>query len=446
MRSRPGRNDICHCGSGKKYKKCCLDKDDQVSREAAVHTESNPDIQPTHEGIPEIIDEDNSIDPPDIEPDEISPPLSDEDNPAIDTLWDTQTELFDKKDIDGILYSLNKFIDEHSDLMILSSIEDQIFDIENLFYEQNRAEDYCDLLAGILERAPEFYMKYFGYFDYSRICHVVSNARYTEINSLLARFSDDPVAHIETLTWTIDLLAWIGAESELETLTQKTIRPIMLSDEIWIKSFFYKWQLLFLYLNNLDSNKSTAEIANKIHEFITAEYSDLFSIPENDIRQELDRITNDTSQWKICYNEKKDAIIDFFITLKWQLIKFIKLHYSLGWLQSFKVADVLTSYWIDFGTGETKKNGTYLITEHKLENYLRRLDTVDAVCLLQGVWYFADFLFFNKRIDDQTKINLQNISCRLFENKYTHLAPSNPVTGIITTFPEMNSMQQIFSI
>lgn len=23
----PGRNDLCHCGSGKKYKKCCMDKD-----------------------------------------------------------------------------------------------------------------------------------------------------------------------------------------------------------------------------------------------------------------------------------------------------------------------------------------------------------------------------------------------------------------------------------
>jgi hypothetical protein len=23
----PGRNDPCHCGSGKKYKKCCEDKD-----------------------------------------------------------------------------------------------------------------------------------------------------------------------------------------------------------------------------------------------------------------------------------------------------------------------------------------------------------------------------------------------------------------------------------
>jgi hypothetical protein len=31
---KPGRNDPCHCGSGKKYKQCCLEKDDAAARKA----------------------------------------------------------------------------------------------------------------------------------------------------------------------------------------------------------------------------------------------------------------------------------------------------------------------------------------------------------------------------------------------------------------------------
>ncbi len=27
-----GRNDICWCGSGKKYKRCCLDRDERTRR------------------------------------------------------------------------------------------------------------------------------------------------------------------------------------------------------------------------------------------------------------------------------------------------------------------------------------------------------------------------------------------------------------------------------
>jgi hypothetical protein len=30
--TRPGRNEPCHCGSGKKYKHCCLEKDEAAIR------------------------------------------------------------------------------------------------------------------------------------------------------------------------------------------------------------------------------------------------------------------------------------------------------------------------------------------------------------------------------------------------------------------------------
>jgi hypothetical protein len=32
--ARPGRNEPCHCGSGKKYKHCCLTKDDKKAAAA----------------------------------------------------------------------------------------------------------------------------------------------------------------------------------------------------------------------------------------------------------------------------------------------------------------------------------------------------------------------------------------------------------------------------
>ena len=43
-----GRNDPCHCGSGRKYKQCCLDKDESAARaayarSAAEAPEASPD-------------------------------------------------------------------------------------------------------------------------------------------------------------------------------------------------------------------------------------------------------------------------------------------------------------------------------------------------------------------------------------------------------------------
>ena len=50
-----GRNDPCHCGSGKKYKQCHLDKDEAKAREARAaamaEAEKNaPPSEPVKEG------------------------------------------------------------------------------------------------------------------------------------------------------------------------------------------------------------------------------------------------------------------------------------------------------------------------------------------------------------------------------------------------------------
>jgi len=33
-KAQPGRNEPCHCGSGRKYKLCCLEKDDKKAAAA----------------------------------------------------------------------------------------------------------------------------------------------------------------------------------------------------------------------------------------------------------------------------------------------------------------------------------------------------------------------------------------------------------------------------
>ena len=53
---RPGRNEPCPCGSGKKYKQCCLAKDEALARdaraqqEAAAPAEAPAPAEPVHAG------------------------------------------------------------------------------------------------------------------------------------------------------------------------------------------------------------------------------------------------------------------------------------------------------------------------------------------------------------------------------------------------------------
>ncbi len=38
--AKPGRNDPCHCGSGNKYKKCCLAKDEAAERDRLIDAQA----------------------------------------------------------------------------------------------------------------------------------------------------------------------------------------------------------------------------------------------------------------------------------------------------------------------------------------------------------------------------------------------------------------------
>jgi len=40
---KPGRNDPCHCGSGNKYKKCCLAKDEAAGRDRLAKAQARRD-------------------------------------------------------------------------------------------------------------------------------------------------------------------------------------------------------------------------------------------------------------------------------------------------------------------------------------------------------------------------------------------------------------------
>ena len=52
-----GRNDPCPCGSGKKYKRCCLEKDAAREREALAASVKQPDLLSPWARSPEVLAE-----------------------------------------------------------------------------------------------------------------------------------------------------------------------------------------------------------------------------------------------------------------------------------------------------------------------------------------------------------------------------------------------------
>src|SRR5437762_5665727 len=51
-KARPGRNEPCHCGSGRKYKHCCLEKDDLQAAADRAKTAEPAAAQPPDAATP----------------------------------------------------------------------------------------------------------------------------------------------------------------------------------------------------------------------------------------------------------------------------------------------------------------------------------------------------------------------------------------------------------
>jgi hypothetical protein len=47
--ARPGRNEPCHCGSGRKYKQCCLETDEKAATAARVAAAAVETPEPAEE-------------------------------------------------------------------------------------------------------------------------------------------------------------------------------------------------------------------------------------------------------------------------------------------------------------------------------------------------------------------------------------------------------------
>ena len=93
-----GRNDPCPCGSGKKYKKCCLAKDEEARRREGAPTPVSTAVSRTEQEAPSH----SKIPPP--------PP-----DPRVEA-WNARYEEFEASDYEARIALFNRTLDE-PDLM-----------------------------------------------------------------------------------------------------------------------------------------------------------------------------------------------------------------------------------------------------------------------------------------------------------------------------------------
>src|SRR5437867_4481641 len=129
-----GRNDPCPCGSGKKYKKCCLEKDQAAERAQRVATRSAATTS------------DDWLPAPPTRPEPPPPPPPD---PRVEA-WNARWEDFEAQDYEGKIALFNRTLDE-TELMD----HEMAFEMLNQIYYESVAQGERDRFDALVDRLRE---------------------------------------------------------------------------------------------------------------------------------------------------------------------------------------------------------------------------------------------------------------------------------------------------
>ncbi len=171
------RNEPCPCGSGKKYKKCCLKKEEQTHREETLTARMAE------------------------QPVVVAPPVARELDPheeALERLW---TE-FDEGDYERRIALFTDSLGDE-ELMDADFAFEMVNEIEPEAVRRGERDRFDALVEAARERRPEIYAQNVGYWGGSLITNALVAGRTERITPLVLEIAGDPEGHIDVFERTL---------------------------------------------------------------------------------------------------------------------------------------------------------------------------------------------------------------------------------------------------
>jgi hypothetical protein len=253
-----GRNDPCPCGSGKKYKKCCLAKDQLVpppepedpeapEPEEMTAEESWQEPEPAEKMLSEapVSALDGPQQPPAREyprPNQELPNLTPEQDKIIRDWWKIAGPLYKKRDSDRLIQRVEMALTEFPDLFPqLRLHEELLFELGADLARHGKMPQYIALLKRLRREQRQMYSFCYGAYDSDVIAELIITGQAQEIPAYLDLFKEYPDAQPDHCHETCDLLAWSGLAEPLYLLCEAVATPMVTSSQVINGCFALDW-------------------------------------------------------------------------------------------------------------------------------------------------------------------------------------------------------------
>lgn len=446
--SKPGRNDPCRCGSGKKYKKCCLSKDDEEMLVQLKEIELGEAWDPEEEPVkwPEIIDaqtelEDVDSGEGDDEDDEDSyspfgkgedegipsvkdspyPAISKDEEKIVDEWWEMYKKMDDNPD--KIRRLLQEFIDKYSPEMVenLGMEHEILFELGAAYYRADRHGEYIQLLMDIRFKYPEVYRRSASFYDADIITWLIANKRDDEIYDYLNYFENFPDDFVDELFGVINLLQAKDNTQPLIALVKKVHQRITTSPKVFGGRSIISPLVTHIMSGYLRPDFTDAELEQMLKE-LTEEFNDEFEGIDF-WKTGFGQIFRPFEQWDESTIPKKMKMEEKYRAISFNYTRYLHAYKNISWVSAHYYSQLMLKYffqYIDLSKNQPKT--LFNFKKEMIDKIAGKLtagfifsDIVKAVAILNTIWYFQEYLHLCGNLDETRKKIIQE-DCLSFYN------------------------------
>ena len=433
-----GRNDPCHCGSGKKYKKCCQEADEKLEvATMAIHKEKKQRKEEASSDDFLIHPYPLSVEDPDFSE------LTEEEKVRIDCWWMVYEEL---ESPEAVRHYITSFISEHPKLSrYLNLNEDVVFDLGEDYRVLGRFGEYVAFLEEYRRLAPNLYEEEEGYFNLEIISWLIVTGNTEAIASYLSPYVIDPILNANAYMDLVSLLIAKDVIPSLLELIEKTKfdeqeEDGLLAEETIVLPLVYN--ALTPYLKADYTEEDVSAFARKYAALYDIDFTD--GLVRN-LSERFEDILRPFVRWEINPAWDLDEQETFYFSISDNFMRYLRERFDLSWVCAQFYSGLIFEYgliYVDLLGGE-EWDEVFDFSEEMLDQVALKIsggeyfivDPVLTVSFLNAVYYFVDYLSTCDMLDGMDPEAVKEITQSLYEVALKSDSMSNSVAVCFNDFP-----------
>ncbi|MBK5941749.1 YecA family protein [Halochromatium roseum] len=454
--SKLGRNDPCPCGSGKKYKKCCLAQDEKRRIE-----ETRPDdLSALFEDIQVRTDLYDDSDEPealdgtpyaeiDQEPyvaktigDDV-PEISEQEEALVNAWW---TDYKTMKESDDILRHLRGFLQAHPSLVENLELHHEVlFELGAQLVKEGRAGDYIELLKEIRQRFPRAYLKSYSYFDRDLIVYeVVERGCSAGIEDYLPWLEEYPEEGVDNLFQLLEFLMVAECDAVVMRLIEATYYPLFRSPNVLGGGELLEPLILGYLASSLNGEPTATDLQGLVERLkgIRAPLRPEWYDPRH-LQTLMQEITGDLGREHFEAFDATEDVAQYYDGITRNFMGWLHREQGMSWMKAHFYRDQVRRYLLRVVPEGKRPKQPFTFTKQLLDRTLadnaRELFSPNptvALGSINAIHWFAEYLAERQAITDERRTDVQRWCQDLWNAIIPMLRETRIEAGLFKALPQ----------